>query len=152
MTSIFIGLAVLVSAQQEAPLPVWDQVQDSYDILSRAFAKQDLDKAMRIFTKKTKWDLGDDVVLDAEEAREATASFLAGLPSETKCSFHIESLLYFGEKATATVGFYRSEGAGPVKLTGRWKDDLVRTLDGWRIETRHLVVATPPAPETKPGN
>lgn len=138
MSSLLLAIAVLAAGQQEAPLSVWDQVQDSYDILSRAFVRQDLDKAMRMFTKKTTWDLGDQVVLDAAEAREATASFMAGLPSQTKCSFHIESLLYYGERATATVGFYRGEGAGAIRLTGRWKDELIRTVDGWRIDTRKL--------------
>lgn len=146
MTSILIGLAAMIGNQQEAPLAVWDQVQDSYDILARAFTKQDLEKSMRMFTKDTAWDLGDNVVLDPEEAREATASFLAGLPSETRCTFHIEALQYFGERANASVGFYRSTGPGEIKLTGRWKDELVRTVDGWRISRRTLDLAsvTPP--------
>lgn len=146
MTSLLFTFAAYLSPIQEAPLSVWDQVQETYTVLGRAFARHDLDKAMRLFTKKTKWDLGDDVILNADEAREATASFLAGLPSETKCSFRIESLQYYGEKATATVGFFRSEGAGVMKETGRWRDDLIRTPLGWRIETRLL---NPPALQPK---
>ena len=151
MISAIVGLIASMALQQEAPLSVWDQVQDSYEILSRAFVKQDLEKAMRLFTKKTEWDLGDGVVLDAEEAREATASFLAGLPAECKCSFHIESLQYYGQTATATLGFFRSEGTAPIKLTGRWKDELVRTADGWRIGKRQLLPTVPDSPKPPAG-
>ena len=150
MITVLVGLVVSLGSQQEAPLPVWDQVQDSYEILCRAFVKQDLEKAMRLFTKMTEWDLGDEVILNSEEAREATASFLAGLPAETKCSFHIESLQYYGQTATATLGFFRSEGTAPMKLTGRWKDELIRTADGWRIEKRQLLPTTPLPEAPKP--